>query len=296
MLARMVKKVRPAQDFQDQMEKVFEMCMTTLTGSVVWNDLFSVCILSKVLMCLTGLERDALISCSLRISLIDPALPMREYSSNEDRPGDEAENQAKNEAGDEVSNSLSPPRVMVVPLTPDNPYDKSSEAEETRVNGEASTDLHASVGASLAIVKGKSWNEEQAATSDIPSSTQSIPQPAFPSPSEPLEDLVHSSYLMCVGGCGRTGKSWAAMGHLYTCLVCAACDLCQQCYDKREVMNAGDTAAGWASFCGQDHEYLKGLIDGWKGIKDGMIGISGEEPVAFREWLRGLREGRWKAA
>jgi len=47
MLARMAKKVRPAQ-------------------AVVWNDLFSFCILSKVLMCLPVLERDALISFSLR--------------------------------------------------------------------------------------------------------------------------------------------------------------------------------------------------------------------------------------
>jgi hypothetical protein len=73
----------------------------------------------------------------MMISLVYPALPMREHSSNEDRPGDEEENKAKNEVADEVSNSLSPPRVTVVPLTPDNPYDKSSEAEETKVNGEA---------------------------------------------------------------------------------------------------------------------------------------------------------------
>ena len=86
------------------------------------------------------------------------------------------------------------------------------------------------------------------------------------------------------------------MGHVYACLICAACDLCQECYDQRQEMNAGDTAANWASFCGQDHEYLKGSIEGWKGVKDGMIRISGEEPVAFKERLRGLRDERWNAA
>jgi hypothetical protein len=300
MLARMVRKVRPAQDFQDQMEKAFEECMTTLTDSVGWNDQFSFYILSKVLMCLPRLERDALISISLQISLVDPALSMRGYSSNEDgsedQAEDQAESQAKSKAEDEAPNSLSPPQEVTVPLTPDNPHDKPSEAGEAKVNGEASTDLRLSVGASIATVKGKSWNEEQIATSDIPLSAQSTPQPASPTLSEPSEDLAPWSALTCDGGCGRICKTWAAMGHLYTCLICAACDLCQECYDKRQKMNAGDTTVSWKSFCGQDHEYLKGPIEGWKGVKDGMIRIGDEEPVVFKEWLRGLREERWEAA
>jgi hypothetical protein len=82
----------------------------------------------------------------------------------------------------------------------------------------------------------------------------------------------------------------------HTCPICAACGLCQECYDKRQEINAGDTAASWTSFCGQDHEYLKGPIEGWKGVKDGMIRISGEEPVAFKKrvaWFEGGKiEGR----
>src|SRR2546423_11948531 len=134
MLARMIRKVRPAQDFQDQMEKVFEVCMTALTDSVGWNDAFSFYILSNVLMCLPGLERDALISISLQVSLVDAALSMRGHSSNEDGSGDEAddeaEGQAKNEAVHEAPNSLSPHQEMTMPPMTANPHDQTPQPGE----------------------------------------------------------------------------------------------------------------------------------------------------------------------
>jgi tetratricopeptide (TPR) repeat protein len=308
MLARMIKKVRPAQDFQDQMEKVFEVCMTALTDSVGWNDQFSFYILSKVLNCLPGLERDALISISLQISLVDPALPLREHTPSEDGSEDEtedaAERQAENEAEEgakngaerEVPHPLSPPQETTVPLTPDNPHDNGPEAEEGKVNVEAPTDLRLSTSTSIAMVNGMPWNEEQITTSDVHLSAQSTAPPASPTWAEPPEGRAPWAELSCNGGCGRSCGTWAEMGHLYMCLICAACDLCQECYDKRQKMNAGDQTVSWRSFCGQDHEYLKGPIEGWKGVKAGMIRIGDEEPVAFKEWLRGLQEERWKAA
>ena len=60
-------------------------------------------------------------------------------------------------------------------------------------------------------------------------------------------------------------------------------------------MNAGEPNDYWRDWCGPDHRYVKGPIDDWRGVKDGVIRI-GDENLPFKEWLRGLREERWPKA
>ena len=55
-------------------------------------------------------------------------------------------------------------------------------------------------------------------------------------------------------------------------------------------MNTGDYEY-WKEFCGADHEYMFGPIEGWRGVKDEKIRIGNEEEE-FRSWLEGLK-GRW---
>lgn len=51
----------------------------------------------------------------------------------------------------------------------------------------------------------------------------------------------------------------------------------------------------WVQWCGKDHIYVKGPIDGWRGVKDGVIRI-GEEKLAFKKWLQTLKDERWPKA
>ena len=41
--------------------------------------------------------------------------------------------------------------------------------------------------------------------------------------------------------------------------------------------------------------YVKAPVDGWRGVKNGVIRI-GEEEIEFKEWLRSLKEERWPKA
>ena len=88
-------------------------------------------------------------------------------------------------------------------------------------------------------------------------------------------------------------KSWTQP--FYYCLVCPSCDLCGDCHSKRLKQTAGEIGKPWLSFCGANHRYIKGLMKDWKGIKNGIIRI-GDEEIAVKDWLRGLKEERWQNA
>ncbi len=43
-------------------------------------------------------------------------------------------------------------------------------------------------------------------------------------------------------------------------------------------------------YCRRDHTHIKGPIQGWKGIKDGIMTIDGDKPIEFKAWLVDLKE------
>lgn len=51
----------------------------------------------------------------------------------------------------------------------------------------------------------------------------------------------------------------------------------------------------WYDWCGRDHSYVQCPIEGWRGVKDGVMRI-GEEETPFKEWLRALEQERWPKA
>lgn len=81
----------------------------------------------------------------------------------------------------------------------------------------------------------------------------------------------------------------------YQCLMCFDGFLCEECFEKRQAANKGEPL-DCRHFCGQDHEYIKAPIEGWKGVKDGKVMIEGEEPVEFQELLRQIRDELCKEA
>lgn len=101
--------------------------------------------------------------------------------------------------------------------------------------------------------------------------------------------------VFCDGECGSTRYSSWIHGSLYTCITCANCTLCEECYQKRQAYNCDEPCVYWKTYCGKNHHYIKGPIEGWRGIKAGVMTI-GDTREAFGDWLQGLSEERWPRA
>jgi len=61
---------------------------------------------------------------------------------------------------------------------------------------------------------------------------------------------------------------------------------------KEDGAKSWGVSAHWERYCGQDHEYVKAPIEGWMGIKNGIVRI-GEEKIAFKHWLTDV-ERKWQ--
>jgi hypothetical protein len=71
-IALMARKVGPQNEFQDGLEKTFTTCVEALKDVEGWNDRGAFRLLAKVLACVPWLERNAQISFSLQVSIVDP--------------------------------------------------------------------------------------------------------------------------------------------------------------------------------------------------------------------------------
>jgi tetratricopeptide (TPR) repeat protein len=104
------------------------------------------------------------------------------------------------------------------------------------------------------------------------------------------EDLAHNGYMNCDGECTEQFLAcWSQP--LYLCLTCVDVSLCEACCAKRLAQISGQPSSHWRTYCGPNHEYIKGPIDGWSGVKEGVMTI-GEIKVKFSDWLKDV-EKRW---
>lgn len=83
---------------------------------------------------------------------------------------------------------------------------------------------------------------------------------------------------------------------MYVCTICPDVALCKDCHAKRLAYNAGTEEPFGDEYCGKNHEYIQGPIEGWKGVFDGVIQIEGKEPISFKDWLEDLKTKKMKEA
>ncbi|KAI9681877.1 MAG: hypothetical protein M1822_006954 [Bathelium mastoideum] len=248
MLARMLLKLGPAQEYYDVMQSMFDICYKGLTDTTSSNDVASLRLFAR-LLALAGLHEDAQIAYSAQFYKLD---------SEED--SEDADTDASNESS-----------------TP-----------------EPASDL----------------------TNGVPSDTFTIsdnPSKKTDSPNSELDsDPSPDGGVLCEG-CFTFFSDLSTP--LYLCAICASCDLCPGCYEKRQARNKGAPNDSWKEYCGRDHAYIKGPVEGWRGIKRGVMRIErvgrkggnteGQrrettekgnielEEIEFKQWLKELKEGRW---
>lgn len=110
------------------------------------------------------------------------------------------------------------------------------------------------------------------------------------------EGDLTEDYTYCAGSrCSVSWRAWQGR-RAYQCVYCWDMLLCEACYEKRMQYNNGATIPTGDHFCGKNHKYISGPVDGWKGIKDGMVMIEGQEPFSFKSWLVEMKEKLWREA
>ncbi|EEH16587.1 hypothetical protein PABG_06674 [Paracoccidioides brasiliensis Pb03] len=234
--ANMLRKMGPAHEFQNILEKTFQTCISSLTDDKGWNDQNSLCLLAKVLATVGGLEKEAQIAFSAQFYIIDPEVEHgwsdeeSVWSTDGENVEEEGDSASDTGCDDSGSSGSSP--------------SSSSGKKESNVNGDFAPDT------------------------------------AYVCQGECVDDEI---------------ESWET-GPVYLCMICTNCDLCNACYEKRQAYNKDSSNnTHWRLYCGANHWYLKGPVDGWKGIKDGHMTI-GEEKIKFMDWLEELRVSKWKKA
>ncbi|KAL9093012.1 MAG: hypothetical protein Q9165_004150 [Trypethelium subeluteriae] len=250
ILARMMRKMGPAEEYSKLMESIFAVCVNGLTDETTTNDFGSLRLLAKVLA-LAGLERDARIAFTAQFSVLE-----------REEVHEEADGEAE-DVTDEIPEVVA--RQEQGTATSETDGGQNSNAME---HGDDDGDTDAAA--------------EEQAQEEAPEDT-----------AETTEDLMDEPSRDC-DGCGITFSAWND-GVTYLCAVCTFTELCQSCYERRINPAIIPFNRMGRSFCGENHEYIKGPIEDWKGIKDGVMTI-GEEKVLFKEWLGKLQEERWVQA
>jgi tetratricopeptide (TPR) repeat protein len=112
-----------------------------------------------------------------------------------------------------------------------------------------------------------------------------------------VEEPTEEGHLVwtCDGECNISFTQWAGRS-MYKCVTCADIGLCESCFQKRQEYNEDLTRKAGRKYCGVKHKYIKGPIEGWKGISKGVMRIQGSEPVLFKDWLADLKDKKWKEA
>ncbi|KAF5686654.1 hypothetical protein FCIRC_2797 [Fusarium circinatum] len=84
----------------------------------------------------------------------------------------------------------------------------------------------------------------------------------------------------------------------YQCLTCYFCFICQECYDRLSDTADQEMRRTYPKYCEKQFGHIKGPIEGWRGVRKGMIELEGEEPVPFGQLLQRIRdklcEEAWK--
>lgn len=279
LLANMLRVMGPSREYHRYMEEIFATCIGGLEDSVSFNDGPSLRLLAKILSSLDGLERDAQIAYSAQFSMLDRDVYEEEWRRNsETGETDEAPQEDAEESQVEGGEGDSPTM---------HTQDKSNEEPPLQADD-----------SKLQASEEKGNQEGRAASSGSGGQNDSIDDSPAPDPQQDDKPWMRtedcSDYWIFCNSCRTSQMRWERS--LYLCLICPSVDICEKCFDAEVTQRRlGKGEEGRLYVCDENHRYLKGCMKGWQGIKDGVIRI-GDEELAVKEWIRELKEVRWKKA
>lgn len=308
LVALMTRRMGQATEFEAIMQKTFDTCVEGLNDTVGWNDSNSFRLLSKVLACVEGLERDALIALSCQFSKVteEPETADETEGVKEDLlPAGDAAGDAAGDQNSAVNGEDKSEEKVVELEKEDDHVDAPIHMTETTIS---STTIQDGVltdsskiiieEASVEAAPDPTTVHTAGTTTGTVTEATKIALDEESLPLIPDEDLGGGGGLWCDGECGRAWNRWEVP--IYLCLLCTNCDLCESCHGKRLAQSKGERTTYWRPYCSENHRYIKGPIKGWRGIKDGVIRIEAEdgdvEEIKVQDWLKELKEKRWVEA
>jgi hypothetical protein len=277
VVARMARKMGPLADFEGGLDDAFQSCYEVLTDDIEWNDSQSLGSLTKILARFDCLARDAQIALSAQfsqLSVTEKADAQHNASSEKigDSDGSNNGHQLKGEDSDG-----------------DGDGDEDEDEDDNGDEGEDKSE-------DKSTGEGEGEDEDEDSSEFDYDAYESDSGEEGDDPDPTVEGDLSYNSIYCSGECPKPYfGSWKGRT-LHQCVICNNCFLCEECYQKRLAYNTGVKREPGLLYCGINHKYVKGPIEGWKGVQNGLIVIEGEKPITFREWLDDLKETKWKKA
>ncbi|EQB45411.1 NACHT and TPR domain-containing protein [Colletotrichum gloeosporioides Cg-14] len=103
-------------------------------------------------------------------------------------------------------------------------------------------------------------------------------------------DLLSDPGYTCGGFCSpaRPFRRWGD-GSAYLYITFETGMICEECQTEYDAVKRGEGTGKVRYFHGIRHDYVKLPIEGWRGVKNGLLRLDGEEPVPFSSFLKKLQ-------
>lgn len=287
-LAKMLRGIGRIRHAKSQADRAFKLCMDDLQDLVTYNDKAAFRMLGKILM-FTELKVDAEIALSLQYSEVDrPHEDSQTYEPPEAAPtnDDVASVAASGVNGAAPSTTEEPPKVH----SDKNGVDQNGvEPESTEDSKQKATEESQPQPGPNGVDPESAEGSKKGA--DKPQ--QKIPNGDTPKPW--AEDLIpkDQQVIICNGPCSSTFDNFQDGANVYFCIDCYGVDFCSDCHDKQVLYHTKTGEGFWFKCCWAEHKYIKQPVEGWRGVKNGVIRI-GAKQKPFKFWLLAVRD-KWNA-
>ncbi|KAL6864636.1 hypothetical protein J3F83DRAFT_742527 [Trichoderma novae-zelandiae] len=253
VLASMCLKMGQGSDFQERLQSVLDDCFAGLTDKVSWNDGQNLEKLAHSLMVLSKAIPDGQDIQRYARIVISAMFSKITHATDEELALVERANQSSDKSDDESDDE---------------------DTEDTESEGVVAIRR---VGTFEGVAPYETIATIRSGKRSSPRDEGDLGNP----------DVVLYS---CDGGICNPVAGFAWWGHsvVHYCAECSTTLVCEICYNARHnPEKVGSPPV--MHFCDKRHNYIMLPVEGWQGIKDGVMRLEGEEPVKFDDFMKHLQ-------
>ncbi|KAH3966001.1 hypothetical protein HBH52_200240 [Parastagonospora nodorum] len=271
-VALMQRRLGSTLDMSDRLNAGFQNCVEELRDDQGLNDQFALRRLARVLRCIPGFEDAASIAYTAHLYIVDEEVHRKEREA--ENISQEKDSQALGDGGKAPVDGVETKNGLVV----EQEAPTVAQSIDALVNG----DSDPGAGGDKNVINTENGVPTNAKPDTVEESTPKTTM------NHPDEDLNENASFYC-NYCGQVSNDWSSGA--YFCMYCIDMDICEGCYQKKIAREKGELEPDWHTICPEGHKHIRGPIQGWKGMKSGIMKI-GTEEVPFKAWLVQL-EVRW---